>query len=392
MGALDGLRVIEAGLLVQGPQAAATLAEWGADVIKVELPGFGDQARWVVLQPGDFRSAYFIACNRGKRSVTLDLRVADGREAFLRLAEGADVLITNFTPGTMDAWGLGYEEVAARNPRIVYATGSTYGHAGPDSQRSGADLSGQAAGGLISSIGMDNEDRTPVGATIADHIASQNIVSGVLAALVARERTGRGQRVDTSLVGGQIWAQASEYTGYLLTGSTATSSWRGHSMIPGLYAIFPTSDGWIAIVGAIGSARTRLFEILGRPELSEQFSQPLYWETEKSELFPMLDKLFSTRSTAEWSELLTAADIRFAPVRTLAEVVDDPTVRSCGYVTTVEDASGDVTVVAAPVRFSDTPGQPAAVAPELGQHTEEVLVEAGYTWDDIARLRDAGAI
>src|SRR5437588_12932700 len=148
MGALDGLKVVEAGLLVQGPQAAATLGEWGADVIKVELPGFGDQSRWLPVQPGDGRSGYFIGCNRGKRSVTVDLRTPDGREIFLRLAEWADVVITNFAPGTLERWGLDYDTVAARNPRVIYADGSTFGIVGDDAAREGADLAGQAAGGL----------------------------------------------------------------------------------------------------------------------------------------------------------------------------------------------------------------------------------------------------
>jgi len=232
VGALDGVKVVEAGLLVQGPQAAATLGEWGADVIKVELPGIGDQSRWLPVQPGDSRSGWFIGLNRGKRSVTVDLRTPDGREIFLRLAEWADVVITNFSPGTLEGWGLGYDDVAARNPRIVYAAGSTFGTEGTDASREGADLSAQAAGGLISTTGRDGQEVTPVGVTIADHVASQNLVSGVLAALLARERTGRGQRVTTSLLGGQIWAQAAEYTGYVLRGRPGGRANRGHGLIP----------------------------------------------------------------------------------------------------------------------------------------------------------------
>ncbi len=256
MGALDGIRVVEAGLLVQGPQAAATLGEWGADVVKVELPGFGDQSRWIPAAATDPRPPYFIACNRGKRSITIDMRKPEGKEVFLTLAEHADVVITNFKPGTMESWGLGYDDVAARNPRIVYATGSTFGTIGPDATREGADLAGQAAGGLISTTGRRGGEPTPVGATIADHVASQNMVSGILAALLVRERTGRGQRIDTSLVGGQIWAQASEYTRCLLAGSPAGPANQGSALIPGLYAIFPTADGWIAVVG-VAAPRAR---------------------------------------------------------------------------------------------------------------------------------------
>src|SRR4051812_10571806 len=331
MGALDGIRVVEAGLLVQGPQCAEMLGDWGADVVKVELPNFGDQSRWLPIKPGDVRSAYFTACNRGKRSITVDLRVPDGRELFLKLAEWADVVITNFKPGTMEDWGLGYDEVAARNPRVVYAAGSTFGTEGPDATREGADLSAQAAAGLISSTGRPGGEPSPVGATIADHIASLNLASGVLAALLARERTGRGQKIETSLVGGQLWAQASEYTAYLLSGEQHGPANRGNPLIPGLYGIFPTSDGWIAVVGVVGPARSKFFEVIGRPELIDEFPQLFYWNEEKAQLFPKLDETFSTQTTAEWSKVLTEAGLRNAPVRNYAEVVDDPAIWANGY-------------------------------------------------------------
>ena len=392
MGPLDGIRVVEAGLLIQGPQAALTLGDWGADVVKVELPGFGDQSRWLPIRPGDGRTAFFLAHNRGKRSVTLDLRTDGGREAFLRLAATVDVIITNFKPGTMEAWGLGFDEVAARNPRLIYAAGSTFGDLGPDVEREGADLSGQAAGGLISTTGMAGGEPTPTAATIADHIAAQNLVSGILAALLARERTGTGQRVDTSLIGGQIWAQAGEYTACLLSGQVVGRANRGHPMIPGLYGIFPTADGWIAVVGVAGAAREKFYTTIGRPELTERFRDVLYWDSVKAELFPILDSVFSTRPTAEWCEILGAAGLRHAPVRDHAEVIADPSVWTNGYLTTVKDRDGtDTPVVVPPVRFSQTPARADGAAPELGEHTEEVLLEIGYTWDDIAQLRDRGA-
>src|SRR5689334_12723520 len=200
MGVLDGITVVEAGLLVQGPQAAAMLAHWGADVVKVELPGIGDMARWLPVEPGSLRSAYFTGCNRGKRSITIDLHTARGREVFLRLAAASDVVLTNFTPGTMERFGLAYEDVAARNPRVVYATGSTFGPVGPDAERAGADLSGQAAGGLILTTGVEGSHPAPIGATIADHIGALNLVAGIVAALLARVQSGRGQRVDASLL------------------------------------------------------------------------------------------------------------------------------------------------------------------------------------------------
>ena len=220
-GPLAGLRVLDLGLLVQGPQAALLLADLGADVIKIELPGLGDQARWIPISMEDLRAPYFIACNRGKRSVTLDLRKPAGKEVFLRMVERADVVISNFVPGTLDGWGIGYEALAERNPRIVVGSASSFGSVGPDADRRGADLAGQAAGGLIRATGSSSEDLSPVGVTIADHLGSQNLANGVLAALYARERTGRGQHVEVSLLGGQIYAQASEFTYTFLTGEEA---------------------------------------------------------------------------------------------------------------------------------------------------------------------------
>ncbi len=395
MGALDGVRVVEAGLLVQGPQASLTMLEWGADVIKVELPGFGDQSRWLPIDREDRRSAFFSAYNRGKRSMTVDLRVPRGRDVFLRLVEHADVVISNFKPGTMEGWGLGYAEAAARNPRIVYAVSSSFGRHGPDADREGADLSGQAAGGLISTTGGNGNDPSPVGATIADHIAGQNLLAGVLAALYARERTDRGQMVETSLLGGQIWAQAGEYTRYLMSGQPSGASGRGHPMIPGIYGMFPTADGWIAIVGTAGPARDRFYETIGRPDLIQRFHHLLYFENDKAELWPILDEVFATKTTAEWCELLGAAGLRFAPVRNHAEVADDPGVAANGYIAPVErrDTAGAATrVVRVPVDFSGSDAALDAHVPELGEHTEQVLLEVGYSWDDIAGLSADGAV
>lgn len=391
MGALDGITVIEAGLLIQGPQAAATLAEWGAAVTKVELPRFGDQARSLPLGPGERRSAYFEANNRGKRSVTVDLRRPEGRQVLLRLLQHADVLVANFTPGTLERWGLGYDAVAAHNPGLVYAVGSTFGTRGTNDARGGADLSGQAAGGLVAGTGPAGRP-TPVGTTIADHVAAQNLLAGILAALVARQRTGVGQQVTTSLLGGQIWAQAAEYTAALRGGRRLPPADRGHALIPGIYGIFPTADGWIALVGVAGKMRRRLYDLLGRPDLEARFPQRIYWDDEKAQLFPVLDAVFVTATTAEWCSRLDAAGVRCAPVRDHAEVVADPDVWANGYLTEVDGPDGPTPVVAAPVGFSATPARPHPQAPGLGQHTDEVLAEAGYRVEEIEQLRHAGVV
>jgi crotonobetainyl-CoA:carnitine CoA-transferase CaiB-like acyl-CoA transferase len=394
VGALDGCRVLDLAILVQGPQAAALLHDMGADVVKVEVPGAGDLARWIHLAEDDTRSAFFVGCNRGKRSVALDLRTTGGVRALKRLVETADVLIHNFVPGTMERWGLSYEELAEVNPRLVYAGGSSFGPLGPDAGREGADTVGQAAGGLISTTGVDGGDPTPIGAVIADHVGSLNMVAGILAALLHRERTGRGQRVDVSLLGGQIWAQASELTHYLVSGRVPGRSNRGHPLIRGLLRMVPTADGWIQLVGVPPHLWEGFALAMDRPDLvhDERFGTLFMTSENYAELCRIVDTEFPRRTTAEWTERLLAAGQRFSPVRDYAEVAADPGAWANGYLATVEHPEGgEVTVVGCPIRMSDTPLTPGAAAPELGQHTEEVLLEAGFDWDDLDELRKEGA-
>jgi len=394
-GALQGIKVIEVGLLIQGPQAAALLADMGADVIKVELPGIGDQGRYIFLGDGDLRSAIFIGCNRGKRGLTLDLRHEQGANIFKKLTETADIVISNFKPGTLDEWGLGYEDLAAINPRIIWAAGSTFGPVGPDAAREGADLAGQSAGGLISTTGSDGDPPTPVGAFIADHIGSLNMVSGILAALHSRHESGHGQRIEVSLVGGQIWAQASEYTHYLLTGNIPGRSNFGHPLIPAAYRIFQTADGWIGLIGLSAEAKDVFFALVGRPEMAmdPRFDALLLSPEELKSLVGELEPIFLERTTDEWCELLQEAGARFAPVRNYAEVVADEGVWENDYFVEVKDDAGQSQrVVGTPIRMSETPLQPSAIAPDLGQHSEEILKEAGYSAADIEEFRTAGTV
>ncbi len=392
---LEGIRVLEAGLLIQGPQAAALLADMGAEVIKIELPGMGDQGRYIQLTPGDPRSAVHIACNRGKRSVCLDLRHRRGAEIFKRLAADADVAISNFRPGTMEDWGIGHDDLAAVNPRIICAQGSTFGPLGADARREGADLSGQSAGGLISTTGQDAGPPTPMGVFIADHVGSLNMVAGILAALHARAATGRGQRVEVSLLGGQIWAQATEYTHYLLTGELPGRANFGHPLIKALYGIFETADGWLAIIGVPATARDAFFAAVDKPELAldERLQAVFLAPEDLAWLKAQLASAFKTRPTAHWCQAMVEAGVRYAPVRDYRQVVDDPGPWENGYFTELTDPSGAVhRVVGTPIRMSETPLQPAAVAPELGAHTEEVLREAGLDDAELADLRASHTI
>lgn len=395
VGALDGIRVIDVGLLVQGPQAAQTMADMGADVIKVELPDMGDQGRWIPISLEDLRAPYFVGNNRGKRSITLDLRVAEGAEAFLKLVDTADVVISNFKAGTLDDWGVGYELAAARNPRIIYGLGSTFGPEGPASRREGADLAGQAAGGLISTTGSDESGPTPVGVTIADHIGCQNMAIGVLAALMARERTGRGQRVDVSLVGSQIYAQCSEYTAFFLTGKQERPSNYGHPLLHAAYGILETADGWIAMVGLTPDKRQAFYEAIERAELmSDPRFEPLLWNgPDRKAWFDLVAPTFREKTSAEWGEILTGIDCRWAPVNDYAAAAEDEHNWINGYLQEVEHPEwGTIRMVGSPIRMSDTPVVPGKIAPELGADTELLLTELGYDWDQIGAMRNSGAI
>ncbi len=394
-GALHGIRVLEAGLLIQGPQAAALLADMGADVVKIELPGIGDHSRHIHVAPDDPRSAVYTACNRGKRSACLDLRHERGAEIFKLLAKDADVVISNFKPGTLESWGLGYADLAAVNPRIVCAQGSTFGPLGPDAEREGADLAGQSAGGLISTTGSDGDPPTPVGAFIADHIGSLNMVAGILAALHVRNRTGRGQSIDVSLLGGQIWAQATEYTHFLLTDRVPGRANQGHPLIKAAYGIFETADGWIGIIGVPPQARDAFFVALDRADLAlDERLLGIAMDAETLAWFRrQLGAAFKTRTTAEWCRALDDVDVRYAPVRDYRQVADDSGAWLNGYFAQVEDGDGATQrVVGTPIRMSATPLQPGATAPTLGAHTDQVLGEAGVGADAIAALRASNTI
>lgn len=393
--ALEGIRVLDLSTLVQGPQAAAMLHDLGAEVIKIELPGIGDVGRHVMPLPAGRSTALFIACNRGKRSMTLDLRTPGGRRVLERLVQTADVLLSNFKPGTLDDWGLGYENLASINPGLIWAAASYLGPKGAEAAREGADIAAQAAGGLIASTGDDGGPMSPVGALIADHCGSQNLTTGILAALYARTRTGRGQRVDVSLLGAQVWAQASEFTQYLMTGEVAGRSNGGHPLVNALYGIYTTADGYIAIAGCPEHLWPGMCRAASRPDLLEDKRFGTYFTTRelKAELRKIFDEIFAQRPTAEWCALLAAEGQRFAPVRDHEEVAADPQVYANHYIVEVDHPDwGPTKMVGSPISLSDTPTRWGTTVPELGQDTEEILLEVGFDWDDIDSLRDEGAL
>jgi formyl-CoA transferase/CoA:oxalate CoA-transferase len=327
--------------------------------------------------------------------VGLDITTPAGLGAALRLVETADVMVTGFAPGVMERLGLGYDVCSAINPRLVYATASGLGPKGSDGFRKGVDLIGQAVGGLISTTGQDGEFPTPAGAVISDSAGGMTLTIGILAALLSRESTGRGQRVDASLLGGQIWQQASELSFYLMGGRNSERANRGHAFLPAIYRVFETKDGHLVIAGVTARERDGFFRALERPDLADdpRFNSPTGLAPDLGGIFAALEPIFRGRTTAEWVERLGKEDQRFAPVNDYRAVAEYEQAYANGYLRRVEHPEwGPMSIVGSPVDLSGTPAEPGVTAPELGQHTEEVLLEAGYSWEEIAGLRGAGAI
>ncbi|HYM16399.1 MAG TPA: CoA transferase [Dehalococcoidia bacterium] len=393
-GALDGVRVLDFTVFQQGPQATVVMADMGADVIKVEPPMFGDLGRVLAMHGEQRLSAYHLAHSRGKRSITVNLKTDEGRAIVRRLVPAADVFVHNFRPGAMERLELGYEEVRALNERIIYAHASGWGAAGPKANHPAFDIAAQAQSGLMAMTGEQDGGPLPAGVAIADYAGAMNLALAVIAALYARERTGAGQKVETSLFGSAVAAQAWELQYYILSRRERRSG-RGHAYLPTIWRTFRTQDGW-AVVGGVGDDRWPAFcAAVGMRELQHdaRFANAGARKDHLEELYELLDDKFLARTTAEWIAELEAHDMICAPVATYEDVTADPQALANEYLLTVDHPSnGPTQVVGFPWKFSETPARVAAGAPELGQHTEEILLSLGYGWDEIAAMRDAGAI
>ena len=393
---LEGIRVLDLSQWQQGPYATVVLADLGADVIKVEKPEVGDAGRHALggWKPDEVAPDFF-AHNRGKRGMTVELSHPKGRDLILELAERMDVVVNNFRFGQMERWGLGYEAFRDRNPAVVYAHASGSGPRGPHRERPMYDIVAQAMGGIMSVTGEEGRSPTPVGTFMADQIGANALATAILGALVGRERTGEGCTIDVSLLGSQIALQSFEITHHLFTGELPGKAGRGHPHSGVLWNTFPAADGHFAMAGVREDLWGDFCALVGAPDLATDARFATYEGRARNRgmLLDRLDVVFRTKPVAEWTELLAELDLACGPVRTYGEVVTDPQVLANGYVTEIEILGmGPTRLVNTPIALDGEPLQPEGGAPELGQHTEEILLELGYDWPEILVLREEGAI
>ena len=391
--ALEGVTILDFSHLLQGPFATQLLADMGANVIKIERAGSGDMfrsmtffAKWV----GGSESPNFLAWNRNKRSIALNLKSSKVHAVIMEMAKKADVVVQNFRPGVLAKLGYGYEDFKAVNPRIIYCSGSGYGESGPYVDRPGQDMLIQGLAGLSSNTGRGDGPPIPAGAGLADQIGAMNMVYGILSALYYREKTGKGQKVEVNLLAGMLAHLGQEYVGVLNLGEdfVRPRSGIGHPGMQAPFGIYETSDGGYVSI-AMSPFKT-LYVTLNAPGLA---------------VYDDLDTLFKKRDEV-WEKVnaetrkytrddllarLLAADIWCAGVNDIREASEDPQVKFMGMLTSYEHPrAGTVRVVAPAVKMSETPATIERPAPLVGQHGREVLAEFGFSKDEIAALEASG--
>ena len=393
---LDGLKVIELATYIAAPGAGGVLADWGADVIKVEAPD-GDPIRAFHENIGTELEGnpVFDMDNRGKRAIALDIRKPEGREALLRLLKDADVFLTNTRPGALKRARLDWDSLHAENPRLIYGSVTGYGLSGPEADRPGFDVAAYwSRAGVAALTTVKGQEPFPIRTGMGDHVTSLATVGAILAAVIERGRTGQGRLVETSLIRSGVYSVASDLAIQLRYGRLASTRPRKGAINP-LSNFFRTAEGrWLTILTRRGGKDwTELVHHLGCPELAddERFASARSRRQNGEALVEALDAAFGALSFAEAATALDACDFVWAPVQTGAEVAADPQAEAAGCFTTIPDGKGGAfRVPASPARFHGADAPPRGPAPTLGQHTDEVLLQAGYSADDVAALRAAG--
>jgi crotonobetainyl-CoA:carnitine CoA-transferase CaiB-like acyl-CoA transferase len=402
IGALTGVKVLDLTRIIAGPLATQILGDLGADVVKVERPGEGDDVRrtgppWALDAQGAASdlSTYFLAVNRNKRSITLDYTTIEGAQLLRRLALEADVLIENFRPGTLEKHGLGHESLRAANPRLIYCAVSGFGQTGPYAGRSGYDYLVQAMSGMMTVNGVQGGEPTRVGIPIADICAGHYAVMGVLAALAHRAVTGQGQLVDISLYEAQIAILLNAFSGWFNGGAALGRTGNDHpSAVP--YGVYDVDDGQILIATFTNRDFERLAGALGHAEWSSdtRFATNGPRVAHRQVLRDLITEALRGGDRAHWVERLNAAMVSCGPINEIADLAEDPQVKARGAIVDMDhETLGVVRSAASPLRLSASPPVYERAPPALGEHTDAVLAEwLGLDASHIAVLREKGAL
>jgi len=374
---LDGIKILDLTRVLAGPYCTMVLKNLGAEVIKIERPGIGDDSRGFGPYVNG-ESAYFVSINRGKKSIAVDLKSAEGKQVFFDLIKQVDVVTENFKPGTMEKLGLGYEKIKTVNPRIIYAAMSGFGHSGPYSSRPAYDMIVQAMGGIMSITGQPGGAPTRVGTSVGDITAGLFGAVGILAAIHKRKETGLGQKVDVAMLDGQVAILENATARYATTGEIPGPLGSRHPSITPFEA-FKTKDDWLIL--AVGN--DKLWKAFCKATNKEEWLDDHDFATNDkrnlshNRLKPMLDDLMSEKTTSEWMDLLTAAHVPASPINTMADLFADPQVAARNMLVEVNQPGlGQMKVAGNPIKLSTVDAEdeiPANPAPSIGQHTEEIL-------------------
>jgi crotonobetainyl-CoA:carnitine CoA-transferase CaiB-like acyl-CoA transferase len=391
---LEGVRVLELAHLIAGPLCGMYLADMGADVIKVESREAPDAGRHIYRLYRGGEGILHLTVNRNKRGLSVDLRQEAGRALFRRLAAGADVVIEAFRGGVAERLGIDATSLASVNPRLIYCSISAFGPSGPWREKPGLDALAQALGGFMAITGEREGGPVLGGAPVADTMGAMLAIQGILTALLARGRTGRGQRVDASLLDAMLLAHTARLAVFHETGESPGRWGSGHpEIVP--YRAYRTADGWVFVAVWVDRLWRPFCDAIGRPELAEdpRFAGRADRIAHRGGLDAILEKVFTTRSAAEWIEILERADVLCAPVNDYADFARDPQVQASEMLVEQDHPrAGRFKTIATPVKLSETPGRIRTGAPALGEHTREILAEAGLAATEIDALADAGVI